>query len=234
MPLTITASQHIATRGLILLLAMLLFAGCSTNVEVKGTIPVALSHRLPLHAGLVLDPALRSYTYTREKGKKVSFDIGKAQTGMFSSVGGSMFDQVTILEQLPKPGGDVDLLLYPSVEEIQLATPFETRLKVYEVWIKYNLRVFSGDGEPLSDWIMSAYGKTPSRFMSSDEGALNQAAIVALRDAGARLVIEFPHIPEIKAWLADRFRSEPTTTTTDKAGIVDASGNPAIAVEAVP
>src|SRR5690606_9414731 len=104
------------------------------------------------------------------------------------------------LDAVSARGGE-DLILVPSVEEIQVAMPFETQLKVFEVWLKYNISVYDGQGQPVADWIMTAYGKTPSRFLSSDEDALNQAAVVALRDAGARLLVEFRRVPEIHAWL---------------------------------
>lgn len=212
--MSITSKLKQLSRKSPLFLAILL-AGCSTNVVVKGSVPASLSPVMPVNAGLVLDEQLRNYTYKSDKGREISFAIGEAQTGMFSNIAKSMFRKVTVLDNIPDqagepdadstaPGADLDLLVSPKVEEIQLATPFETKLKVFEVWIKYNLRVYAGDGEPIADWIMTAYGKTPTRFLKSDEDALNQAALVALRDAGARMTIEFPRVPEIKAWLANR------------------------------
>jgi len=197
-----TAGSNALACGLL----CLVLAGCATKVEVEGRMPAALSQALPLRAGLVLDPGLQNYTYQSDKGRDVSLAIGKAQTRMFRTIAASLFSRATVLEAMPAGNADLDLLLSPRVEEIQLATPKETKLKVYEVWIKYNLRIFASDGEPVADWIMTAYGKTPSRFMKSDEDALNQAAVVALRDAGARLVLELPRIPEVRSWLADRQR----------------------------
>ena len=96
------------------------------------------------------------------------------------------------------------VLVVPEVEEVQLATPTETKLNVYEVWLKYNLKVYDGRGQPIADWLMSAYGKTQNRTLESDSDALNQATVTALRDAGARLVIGFHRVPEIRQWLASR------------------------------
>jgi hypothetical protein len=95
-------------------------------------------------------------------------------------------------------------MIVPEITEVQLATPMETQLNVYEVWLKYNLKVYDGNGQPVADWMMSAYGKTQSRFLKSDEEALNQATVMALRDAGARLLTGFQQIPEIRQWLANR------------------------------
>lgn len=190
----------------VLLALIALLVGCATDVKVKGGVPAPLSEQLPFHVQLVLDDAFRSYQYVDdpERGKKVTFAVGEAQTDMFRVIAAGMFRQVT--ETAVQAPGVGDLILYPRVEEIQLATPFENKLKVFEVWIRYNLRVFDGSGAPLADWIMTSYGKTPTRFLSSDEDALNQAATVALRDAGARLTLELTRVPEIRQWLAENNR----------------------------
>jgi hypothetical protein len=49
---------------------------------------------------------------------------------------------------------------------------------------------------------MPAYGKTPDVFMSSKEKAIEQATIIALRDAGAKLLLDFYRIPALNQWLA--------------------------------
>ena len=181
-------------------LALMLAAGCATNVTVQGDFPAPLSRPLPLHGGLVLDTTFQQHVYQDETNRKLTFAIGAAQTAMLKRLGGGLFRQVSELDSLAEARGQ-DLILVPSVEEIQVAMPFETQLKVFEVWLKYNIAVYDDKGEPVADWIMTAYGKTPSRFLSSDEEALNQAAIVALRAAGARLLLEFPRVPEVQAWL---------------------------------
>jgi len=189
--------------ALLVLTAITLISGCATDVKVKGGVPSPLSPRLPHDVQLVLDEAFKNYLYVEdpERGKKVTFAVGSAQAEMFRVISRGMFREVRETEA-PTPGS-ADLILYPAVEEIQLATPFENKLKVFEVWIRYNLRVFDGNGTPLADWIMTSYGKTPTRFLDSDEDALNQAATVALRDAGARLALEFTRVPEMRQWLAE-------------------------------
>jgi hypothetical protein len=49
---------------------------------------------------------------------------------------------------------------------------------------------------------MTAYGKTPTAFLQSDEAAVNLAGVVALRDAGAHFVTSFRKVPEVAEWLA--------------------------------
>ena len=48
---------------------------------------------------------------------------------------------------------------------------------------------------------MTAYGKTPTAFLQSDEAAVNLAAVMALRDAGANFVINFTRVPDVLQWM---------------------------------
>ncbi len=179
----------------------LALAGCATNVIVEGDFPSPLVEPLDLRAGLVLDEAFRNHVHEREEGHKLSLAVGAAQARMFRRMADELFAATRELGS-PREEADLDLLLHPVVEEIQVATPFDNQLKVFEIWIKYNIRVYDNSGEVVEDWILTAYGKTPTRFLESDEKALEQAALVALRDAGARLVIELPRLSWVQSRLA--------------------------------
>ena len=55
--------------------------------------------------------------------------------------------------------------------------------------------------ERLAAWPITAYGKTPTAFLQTDEEAVNLAAVVALRDAGAHFVTSFGTTPDVAVWL---------------------------------
>ncbi len=188
------------TRAVTLLFALLLTAGCATHVEVSGSFPAPLTLSLPLNAVVVFDKAFRTHRFESVEGREVSIDVGQTQVDLFTAVSKSMFRETHISDALPTDS-NADLILVPKVEDVQISMPYQTKLNVFEVWIKYNLQVYDRNGEPVADWIMSAYGKTPTKFLKSDSEALNQAAIVALRDAGAHFVIGFTRVPEISHWL---------------------------------
>ncbi len=184
-------------------MAILALTGCATEVVVEGSFPPALTRPLPVNATLVFDQPFREYIFRNQGSREVSIAVGTTQMALFTSVARSMFQGIATLDQLP-PSATSELIIMPVVEEVQVAMPSETQLNIFEVWIKYNIRVFDGNAQPVADWIMPAYGKTPTRFLKSDAEALNQAAIVALRDAGANLVTGFARVPEIRDWLAAR------------------------------
>ena len=125
---------------------------------------------------------------------------------MFGNLFEGMFKNTVTLQSHPDHGASVDLVIIPHVEEIQIATPKDNRLKVYEVWIKYNMQVFDKRGNTIADWIMTSYGKTPTATLTSSAKSLNLAAIVALRDAGARMATGFTRVPEIQGWMIQQAR----------------------------
>lgn len=182
------------------LLLALVLVGCATHVEVTGNFPAPLTQALPLSAVVVFDNAFRTHRFESVEGREVSIDVGQTQVDLFTAVINSMFRETNISDVMPSHTS-ADLILVPKVEDVQISMPYQSKLNVFEVWIKYNLQVYDRNGEPVADWIMSAYGKTPTKFLKSDSEALNQAAIVALRDAGAHFVIGFTRVPEISHWL---------------------------------
>ena len=98
----------------------------------------------------------------------------------------------------------VDAVLIPEVDELQYAIPAHTNVKVYEIWMRYRFRLVSSGGDPIGEWTMTAYGKTPTAFLQSNEAAVNLAAVVALRDAGANFATSFQRIPAVKTWLESK------------------------------
>jgi len=95
------------------------------------------------------------------------------------------------------------MVIIPSVREVQVSTPSDNYLNVFEVWIKYNLDLETSQGESIDSWFMPAYGKTPDAFMASKSAAIEEAAIIALRDAGAKLMLDFYRIPAVNNWAAE-------------------------------
>jgi hypothetical protein len=96
--------------------------------------------------------------------------------------------------------------LIPTVDELQYAIPAHTNVKVYEIWMRYRYELVTNTGEPIADWTMTSYGKTPTAFLQSDEAAVNLAAVIALRDAGANFATNFTQVPAVREWLEQQWR----------------------------
>jgi hypothetical protein len=186
-----------------LLVLAALLSGCATHVEVTGEFPTPVTRRFPLSATLVLEPEFRAYRLEISEPNTVSLALGDSQADLFRTVAGAMFQELRVSDRMPDPA-TTDLVLVPRVAEVQIATPTETQLKIFEVWISYRVALLDKSGETIAEWPLAAYGKTPSRMLESASDAFNQASIMALRDAGAAMITSFTRTPGVGAWLAAR------------------------------
>lgn len=207
---TATASTPLRSRlVLLVLLSAGALAGCTNTLIVQGEFPQPLVAEMPLTAGVYYPDEFRQYRYEEDSKDRSRWiiDTGNAQTSLFSTVLPGMFENVVEVDSLPpwdQLPANVDLVVAPRVEEFQYTLPRETNVKVFEIWIKYDVQVFNPQGDLIADWIVTAYGKTPTGFMRSNTAALNEAVLVALRDAGANLALNFARVPEVRAWLEQR------------------------------
>jgi hypothetical protein len=183
----------------LLTVAMALLSGCTADVRVDREFPVVVSQPRELSAALVMDHEFRSYE--AHPDEKTSIRFGTAQVDLLSKAFRGLFAQVNVVSSKEDVAPDVDLVIIPSVREVQVSTPSESYLNVYEVWIKYNLDIETADGVPIDSWFLPAYGKTPSSYMLSRSAAIEEATVVALRDAGAKLMLDFFRIPAIHGWM---------------------------------
>ena len=166
--------------------------------------------KLPLTIGVWYDPAFTNHEFFDEAKSKTDSSwlvkTGQAQVEMWNRLLNGMFTRVVHMDGKPGPGQmnpTVDAVLIPEVAELQYAIPAHTNVKVYEIWMRYHLQLVTTGGESIADWTMPAYGKTPTAFLQTDQGAVNLAAVMALRDAGANFATSFPRVPAVEAWLQE-------------------------------
>tara|TARA_B110000003_G_scaffold85496_1_gene87513 strand:+ start:1131 stop:1745 length:615 start_codon:yes stop_codon:yes gene_type:complete len=181
---------------------LMFLASCSSTaiVEIDTSFPVVLSQPKVLSAVIVFDDEFVSYVGKPNENTSVS--IGKAQVDLLKNAFSGLFTTIEFESSIDNLNTDSGIIITPSVQQIQVSTPSEHYLNVFEVWIKYNLKIETADGRLIANWFMPAYGKTPDVFMSSKEKAIEQATIIALRDAGAKLLLDFYRIPALNQWLA--------------------------------
>ena len=210
-------------RRLVLLGLTVLLAGCSSKqVIVEGNFPEPLLDPLPITMGVIYPPAFAQHEFFDEAKGRAESDwlvkTGEAQVAFWDILLGGLFQEVVHIdswETVESEGGRIDGVLIPSIAELQYTVPTHTNVKVYEIWMRYEFRLADmaaihqqADGalsfnpeDRLAQWPITAYGKTPTAFLQSDEEAVNLAAVVALRDAGAHFITTFGRTPEVAAWL---------------------------------
>ncbi len=219
-----SAPERHTGRLALLLAALLALAGCGAKeVVVQGQFPDPLMSKLPLTLGVWYDEAFRQHEFFDEAKGRAESDwlvrTGEAQVDLWDTLLGGMFERVVPMDARPAPGQTdpaVDAVLIPRVDELQYAIPAQTNIKVYEIWMRYAFELVTTQGETIAEWTMTAYGKTPTAFLQSDEAAVNLAAVVALRDAGAHFATSFPRVPEVAAWMETL--EAPTTVAAGPGG----------------
>jgi len=193
-------------RTALLLIAGLFLSACGvSNVVIEGSFPTPNINKLPLNVAVYYDPALTEFAYIEysETGnEEYNIASGQSHIELFSAVLPAMFDEVVVVDSIEEAEAlGVDAIFAPNIEEFQLALPAKTKLDVYEIWIKYNMRLMTAQGDYIADWVLTSYGKTPTESFRSIEAAINEAAIVALRDLASSFSLSFTQVPEVRDWL---------------------------------
>jgi len=193
------------------LFIVLTLGGCAgANVQMQGEIPTPLVNRLPVRVGLYLEPALVQYVFEEKIQDHGDWrvEVGPMQKKLFEQITRAMFLEAVPVSSIAPAGADLDAVLAPSIADFQISIPSQTRSDFYEVWIKYQMRLYDTHGTLIAEWPLTAYGKANKGdfgFMdNSDKLVIRQATMTALRDAGAFLSLRFSTVPNVRAWLDAR------------------------------
>ena len=193
--------------GMAVLLVALSLSGCGvSNVVIEGSFPTPNINKIPVTVAVYYDDAIRGFSYLEysETGQEeFNIESGRSHMELFNAVLPAMFDRVIVVDNLEDARAEgVDAVFAPAIEEFQLALPAKTKLDVYEVWIKYNMRLLTAEGDYIADWIVTSYGKTPTETFRSVADGINEAAVVALRDLASSFSLSFGQVPEVRDWLS--------------------------------
>jgi hypothetical protein len=183
------------------------FVGCGvSNVVIEGSFPTPNISKMPVSIAVYYDDALKDFAYLEysETGsEEFNIQSGASHVQLFNAIIPAMFDRVVFVDSMEEAqGAGVDAVFAPAIEEFQLALPAKTKLDVFEVWIKYNMRLLTPEGDYIADWVLTSYGKTPTETFRSVDAAINDAAVVALRDLASTFSLSFDDVPEVKEWLS--------------------------------
>ncbi len=209
-----------AQRLLMLIILLVLAACTSREVIVEGTFPTPLVDPVPVSVGVLFTQEFKEHELVDDATGRgeVSWRVstGTAQVEFWSTLFPAFFQNVVFIESYADlQAYDVDAVLIPQVADVQYAIPLYTNVKVYEIWMRYNLALAEPEQiideenatislenmQPFAEWPLTSYGKTPTAFMQSDIDAVNLAAVMALRDAGANFITSFPRVPGVMDWI---------------------------------
>lgn len=175
--------------------AVSLLAGCgATKVVATTDIPIPLVVKVPATVALYIPQEFSQYVHNEKRwNTEWSMDLGTAQSQGLTKLVNSMFEHVVpvaSIEAGANLGEEVSAILEPSVEEYAFVTPRDAGSPFYAVSVKYRMNVYSADGRLADSWGFTGYGTSPSEGLSSVP-PLTRATSLAMRDAGAKLAVEF-------------------------------------------
>jgi hypothetical protein len=193
--------------ALLFLCCSLLSCASTSTITIEGSYPAPLANQLPLTLGVIYDESLRAHSYIEideySGDEQYVINSGSSQVTLFNTILPAVFADVIFLDNADEVAQhpDLDMIFSPAIDDFQIGLPQKTRLDVYEIWVKYNMRLLSPDGSSIADWVMTAYGKSPQTTFGSVDSGVNEAAVEAFRDLAASFTLGFTSIPEVNNWL---------------------------------
>lgn len=170
----------------------------------EPTIPAPRIERIPVDVVLRMPEQFDHFVHTEEVLGKESWtiDLGRANAAFFTQLFGYLFDSVEVIG----PDDDArdfefDALIEPSIDGFEFSVPNQSKTETFAVWIRYRLKIFDNAGNSASNWTVSAYGKTQKEGLGGS-GSLQRAAVLAMRDAAALIIMQMDKVTKISA-LAD-------------------------------
>ena len=195
--------------------ALLSLAACgSVKLVARTNIPAPLVTRIPVAVAVYMPKEFSGYVHKEKRwSTDWNIDLGKAQADGMNRLFGAMFERVVEVESInagAQLGGDIRAILEPSVEEYAFVTPRDAGSPFYAVSIKYRVNVYAPDGRLADSWGFTGYGTWPSEGLSNSV-PLTEATALAMRDAGAKLAVEFRDQAVVRGLLPD---APPATSAT--------------------
>lgn len=188
--------QHLRAPLLLLgALALVALAGCGPVKLVANTnIPTPLVVKIPIAVALFVPKEFSTYVHNEERwSTDWHVELGKAQTDGITRLMNAMFERVIPVDSVgagQNAEGGVRAILEPSVEEFAFVTPRDAGSPFFAVSIKYRVNVYLPNGKLADSWGFTGYGTAPAEGLSSAP-PLQTATALAMRDAGAKLAVEF-------------------------------------------
>ncbi len=204
----------------------------SVTLVASANIPTPLVAKVPVAVALYMPEEFSSYVHKEERwSTDWNIELGAAQTDGITRLFNAMFDRVVMVDSISagmQLGTDVRAILEPTVEEYAFITPRDAGSQFFAVSIKYRVNVYLPDGRLADSWGFTGYGTSPASGLSSSP-PLAQATALAMRDAGAKLAVEFREQAIVRGLLPapePEPPPEPTTEPNEPAAPLEAAQPP--------
>ena len=186
--------------------AIAALTGCAKLVEVTTDFPTPLMEPYELVAGVRYPADLTDFTHVENPELQAEWTIklGTANLQMFRTLFNGMFIKTIELDDISQANSnpEIDFIIEPKLEEVEFSVPQQSGTDQFVVWLRYNLKLLQPDGQLIGAWRITGYGQQDKGDMGmGSENAMKNAAITALRDAAANIVVGFPKAPGIQKYV---------------------------------
>ncbi|HKS55886.1 MAG TPA: hypothetical protein VJS12_11395 [Steroidobacteraceae bacterium] len=223
-------------------LALVALAGCGPVKLIANTnIPTPLVVKMPIAVALFIPKEFSTYVHNEERwSTDWHVELGAAQSEGISRLMSAMFERVVSVDSVSAgqshADGGVRAILEPSVEEFAFVTPRDAGSPFFAVSIKYRVNIYLPNGKLADSWGFTGYGTAPAQGLSSAP-PLQTATALAMRDAGAKLAVEFREQATVRGLLPDSATADSLAQPGEQAAGSSAnaagSSNPAAPAVAV-
>jgi len=196
-----------------------LLSGCGgSNVTLNDpTIPEPLIDKLPMKVGARYPESFEHFVHEETViGKeRWSIDLGASNRILFTQLFSSMFTDFQVVDADVDPRDlGLDAFIEPSIDAFEFSVPHQSHTEEFAVWIRYRIKIFDGEGNQVANWPISAYGKSQTTMFSGD-ASLRRAAVLAMRDAAALVIMQMDKATGISKLNAAReqIKTEPDLTS---------------------
>jgi hypothetical protein len=184
------------TGLLVMSLGLAALAGCGpVRMEAKPQLPPPLIDPVPATVAVHYPAEFREFVHREERyGIKYEFLLGPAHVVKLQRLLEAMFTRVVEVEdpaRAREAAPDVRLVLEPRFEDYAFLTPQDMAGDYFTVTIRYRLDVYSPSGERVDGYAFTGYGRQKSSSFGGNTEPLSAATQRAMRDAGAKLAVEF-------------------------------------------
>ena len=167
----------------------------------EPTIPAPRVEKIPVDVALRIPEEFNDFVHEENiLGRESwSIDLGASNAAFFRQLFGYLFENLTVIG----PDDDAknyqfDALIEPSIDGFEFSVPNQSKTETFAVWIRYRLRIFDRAGNNASSWTVSAYGKSQKEGLSGGP-ALERAALLAMRDAAALIIMQIDKATQISS-----------------------------------
>ena len=177
--------------------------GCSsTQVSLETDFPSPLVEKQSTPIALIINESLTNFVHTEtvEKGGDFVIKVGSAQRALFERIAAGLFSNHIFFDSISDQSISA-LAIEPEIRELQFATPDQTRTDYYEVWMRYDFKLYDLERNLTSTWSIPAYGKANKNNHTGKRDGLEAAALSACRDVMAVFSIRFSNEQLVDDWL---------------------------------